>query len=165
MSPIYCNTILGCLNARDFIQNGIHREGGSNFPLGPSLISHASGSRHPVNLSVVVETKKTTETDSLDGQSGWRPPVDEHSMLRRDTRYMWSSYRLLAKANRGMRRLRREDWQALQILIMSCPLSVAMVSSPSRDNMMRDDELIGDVHHSFRRTGFYSATTSNSELM
>ncbi|OAX41855.1 hypothetical protein K503DRAFT_767251 [Rhizopogon vinicolor AM-OR11-026] len=37
MSPLYCNTILGCLNARDFIQNGIHREGDDTSHLGPSL--------------------------------------------------------------------------------------------------------------------------------
>ncbi|OJA19905.1 hypothetical protein AZE42_13027 [Rhizopogon vesiculosus] len=69
MSPLYCNTILSCLNARDFIQNGIHSEDDGSFPLGPSFISHASAPQRQVQLSVVVETKRTIETDSLDGRT------------------------------------------------------------------------------------------------
>jgi hypothetical protein len=41
MSPLYCNTILGCLNARAFIMNGIHRDRGPTFQsgIGPASIS------------------------------------------------------------------------------------------------------------------------------
>ncbi|OJA15873.1 hypothetical protein AZE42_12922 [Rhizopogon vesiculosus] len=69
MSPLYCNTILGCLNARDFIHNGIHRESGSTFQLSHVSISHAGGAQCLFQLNVVVETKQTIETESLDGQT------------------------------------------------------------------------------------------------
>ncbi|OJA08321.1 hypothetical protein AZE42_11887 [Rhizopogon vesiculosus] len=67
MSPLYCNTILGCLNARAFIHNGIHRDRSSTFQLGSVSTWHAGGAQRP--LSVTAETKQTIETDSLDGQT------------------------------------------------------------------------------------------------
>jgi len=69
LSPLYCNSILGCLNARAFINNGIHRDRGSTFHLGPVSTSHTGGAQRPIQLSVAVETKQTIETDSLDGQT------------------------------------------------------------------------------------------------
>ncbi|OAX35242.1 hypothetical protein K503DRAFT_785217 [Rhizopogon vinicolor AM-OR11-026] len=67
MSPLYCNTILGCLNTRDFINNGIHRDHVSTFHLGTISISHAGGAQRPV--SIAVETKQTIDTESLDDQT------------------------------------------------------------------------------------------------
>ncbi|OJA18190.1 hypothetical protein AZE42_07266 [Rhizopogon vesiculosus] len=69
MSPLYCNTILGCLNARDFINNGIHRDRVSTFRLGPISISHEGGTQRPIQVSVAVETKHTIDTKSLDDQT------------------------------------------------------------------------------------------------
>ncbi|OAX36474.1 hypothetical protein K503DRAFT_772469 [Rhizopogon vinicolor AM-OR11-026] len=69
MSPLYCNTILGCLNARAFIHNGIHRDRGSTFQLGSVSTWHAGGAQRPFQSSVAVETKQTIETESLDGQT------------------------------------------------------------------------------------------------
>ncbi|OAX36476.1 hypothetical protein K503DRAFT_857965 [Rhizopogon vinicolor AM-OR11-026] len=82
MCPLYCNTILGCLNARDFIYNGIHRDSGSAFLLGHVSISHAGGAQRPFQWSIVVDTKQTIETESLEDTASvvWSeslPPVGE----------------------------------------------------------------------------------------
>jgi hypothetical protein len=48
MSPLYCNTILSCLNARDFARNGIRKDesnSDSNFYLNSS---HGGGAQRPV---------------------------------------------------------------------------------------------------------------------
>jgi hypothetical protein len=49
MSPLYCNTILACLNARDFVRNGIHGDEG----YGPSVNPHSgSASRNGASRPV-----------------------------------------------------------------------------------------------------------------
>ncbi|OAX31564.1 hypothetical protein K503DRAFT_870586 [Rhizopogon vinicolor AM-OR11-026] len=68
MSPLYCNTILGCLNARDFINNGVHKNRGPAFNL-PISNSREGDSQRPVPLNVAVETKQATDTDSLEDQT------------------------------------------------------------------------------------------------
>ncbi|OJA15385.1 hypothetical protein AZE42_11320 [Rhizopogon vesiculosus] len=67
MSPLYCNTTLGCLNARDFINNGVHKNRVPAFNL-PVSNSHESGSQRPIPLNVEVETKQAIDTESLDDQ-------------------------------------------------------------------------------------------------
>ncbi|OJA09856.1 hypothetical protein AZE42_08285 [Rhizopogon vesiculosus] len=71
MSPLYCNTILGSLNGRAFIHNGIHRDRSSIFQLGYVSTWHRNRgeAQRPFQSSVAVETKQTIETESLDGQT------------------------------------------------------------------------------------------------
>ncbi|KAJ8585900.1 hypothetical protein M405DRAFT_824154 [Rhizopogon salebrosus TDB-379] len=67
MSPLYCNTILSCLNARDFARNGIRKDesnSDSNFYLHSS---HRGGAQRPIQLKVSVETEQTIDHDNLDG--------------------------------------------------------------------------------------------------
>ncbi|OJA11648.1 hypothetical protein AZE42_10162 [Rhizopogon vesiculosus] len=65
MSPLYCNTVLGCLNARAFITSGIYRDRTLTFQvhLDPTSILHASGAQRP--LSIAAETKPNDDTESL----------------------------------------------------------------------------------------------------
>ncbi|KAJ8590017.1 hypothetical protein M405DRAFT_933066 [Rhizopogon salebrosus TDB-379] len=68
MSPLYCNTILCCLNARNFVSKGVQSEGSydSNFHLD---FSPGYGAQRPIQLRVAVETKQTIDHGSLDDQT------------------------------------------------------------------------------------------------
>ncbi|OAX31059.1 hypothetical protein K503DRAFT_777860 [Rhizopogon vinicolor AM-OR11-026] len=71
MCSLYCNTILGCLNARGFIHNGMHRDEDSDttFHLSTRPISQAGGAQRPISSSIAVQIKQTNQidTDNLDG--------------------------------------------------------------------------------------------------
>jgi len=68
ISPLYCNTILSCLNARDFINNGVHKNRSPAFNL-PISNSREGSSQRPVPLNVAVETKQAIDTESLEDQT------------------------------------------------------------------------------------------------
>ncbi|KAJ8590025.1 hypothetical protein M405DRAFT_841488 [Rhizopogon salebrosus TDB-379] len=80
MSPLYCNTILACLNARDFVRNGIHGDEG----YGPSVNPHSgsasrNGASRPIQLNVAVETKQRIDQESFDGQTLQAPSRGKQS--------------------------------------------------------------------------------------
>ncbi|KAJ8590015.1 hypothetical protein M405DRAFT_816906 [Rhizopogon salebrosus TDB-379] len=62
-SPLYCNSILGCLNARDFIRNGTLGSHGSNLHS-----SRGSGVQRPIQLNDL-NVKQTIDHESLEGQT------------------------------------------------------------------------------------------------
>ncbi|KAH7905984.1 hypothetical protein BJ138DRAFT_1163693 [Hygrophoropsis aurantiaca] len=48
ISPLYCNTLLACLNARDYVRNGLHEEVFSSIQMGPTSTSREQRSEQPV---------------------------------------------------------------------------------------------------------------------
>ncbi|KAG1849427.1 hypothetical protein DFJ58DRAFT_451399 [Suillus subalutaceus] len=62
LSPLYCNTVLGCLNARGFIRDGM--QANQRFHLGST-----SGRKLQHPLNVAVETRRTVENESVDSQT------------------------------------------------------------------------------------------------
>ncbi|OJA11649.1 hypothetical protein AZE42_10163 [Rhizopogon vesiculosus] len=62
MSPLYCTTILGCLNAREFINKC------PAFQL-PASNPREGGAKYQIPLSIAVDTKQTIDNESLNGQT------------------------------------------------------------------------------------------------